>query len=399
MWFPEMMKIAPALDESLLTGPPRDKTALLINPFYRKDPRASFGKHVLTPTLALTSIAAATPDDWQVRIWDENLLQGPPPHEPFPALVGISVHLTFAGRAYELADWYRRRGAQVVMGGLHVMSCPDEVARHADAIAVGDGVGLWSRILKDAGAGCLKKRYCRDFSRPYRLDPLPRRELLPTESFLTTLSLIATRGCHNRCGFCYMSTRGVKMPYQVREPKQVAAEFEASDEPYGVFVDNNLGSDREYLRALCRELTGLTRYGVRRSASMLPTMRPWCETWPLPVVPGCLSAWSRWWERTWWMPAKKRRCRRTMPGGWRYFTPAVSRSTPVLSLGSITTRPMYSIRRLDGSRKTVWPAPPFTSSPLIRERRCFANSKSSAASCTGTGIATTLPMWCFNRAG
>jgi hypothetical protein len=36
--------------------------ALLINPFYRKDPTASFGKHVLTPTLALTSFAATTPE-------------------------------------------------------------------------------------------------------------------------------------------------------------------------------------------------------------------------------------------------------------------------------------------------------------------------------------------------
>jgi len=49
-------------------------SALLVNPFYAKDPRASFGKHVLTPTLALTSIAGATPPNWEVRYWDENLL-------------------------------------------------------------------------------------------------------------------------------------------------------------------------------------------------------------------------------------------------------------------------------------------------------------------------------------
>ena len=60
---------------------------LLINPFYRKDPQGSFGKHVLTPTLALTSIAAATPPDWEIQYWDENLLQGHPPFEPFPSKV------------------------------------------------------------------------------------------------------------------------------------------------------------------------------------------------------------------------------------------------------------------------------------------------------------------------
>ena len=99
--------------------------SLLLNPFYPKDPRASFGKHVLTPTLALTSIAGATPPHWDLRYWDENLLQGPPPCDPPPQVVGITVHLTFARRAYELAAWYRRQGSLVILGGLHVLSCPE----------------------------------------------------------------------------------------------------------------------------------------------------------------------------------------------------------------------------------------------------------------------------------
>src|SRR5947208_1228761 len=125
-WIPRALREAPALDPSIRTGPPRQKTALLINPFYPKDPHASFGKHVLTPSLALTSIAGATPADWDVDYWDENLLQGPPPADPVPHVVGITVHLTFARRAYELADWYRQQGCCVVLGGLHVLSCPEE---------------------------------------------------------------------------------------------------------------------------------------------------------------------------------------------------------------------------------------------------------------------------------
>src|SRR4029453_6882756 len=49
-------------------------------------------------------------------------------------------------------------------------------------------------------------------------------------------------GCHNRCGFCYLSTDGLHMPYLVRDPEQIAAEFRADRQPYGVFIDNNLGS-------------------------------------------------------------------------------------------------------------------------------------------------------------
>jgi hypothetical protein len=57
------MQIPSELDASIRPGPPRPRTALLINPFYPKDRHASFGKHVLTLSLALTSIAAATPTE------------------------------------------------------------------------------------------------------------------------------------------------------------------------------------------------------------------------------------------------------------------------------------------------------------------------------------------------
>ncbi len=256
-WIPRDMQIAPGLDPDARPGPARAQYTLLIQPFYPKDPHASFGKHVLAPSLALTSIAAATPPEWEVSYWDENLLQGAPPWDPFPRAVGITVHLTFADRAYALARWYRNRGAKVILGGLHVTSCPEEAAPHADALAVGEGVQLWGRILRDVEAGTLRPVYRGDFRRPYGEEPLPRRDLLCKRSFLTTTSLIATRGCHNRCDFCYMSTRGLQMPYQMRDVEQVAEEFRGSREPYAVFTDNNLGSQPDYLRRLCRALRPL----------------------------------------------------------------------------------------------------------------------------------------------
>jgi radical SAM superfamily enzyme YgiQ (UPF0313 family) len=258
-WMPRAMRIAPRLDENLHAGPVQLKYALLINPFYPKDPHASFGKHVLTPSLALTSIAASTPAVWSVRYWDENLLQGPPPWQPMPQVVGITVHLTFALRAYELARWYRQRGAKVIFGGLHVLSCPEEVRPHADALVIGEGVHAWAQVLRDVESSTLKPVYHGSYRHPYRDDPPPRRGLLPRDSFLTTTSLIATRGCHNRCGFCYLSTDGLQMPYLVRDVEQIVEEFRAENQPYAVFVDNNLGSRPDYLRRLCRALRPLEK--------------------------------------------------------------------------------------------------------------------------------------------
>lgn len=253
------MRTAPALDQERQTPPPRPRLALLINPFYPKDPHGSFGKHVLTPSQALTALAGATPPDWEVRLWDENLLQGPPPGEPFPAVVGITVHLTFARRAYELAAWYRGRGARVVLGGPHIMACPGEAAPHADALARGEGTQVWPQILHDAATGTLQTVYDGSYRAPFEACPPVSRAVLDRSAYLTTASLIATRGCRNRCGFCYLATRGLRMPYQTRRPEAVAAEFAESGEPYGVFIDNNLGAEPAYLRELCRALRPLER--------------------------------------------------------------------------------------------------------------------------------------------
>lgn len=256
-WIPPEMLHPPVLTNDP-AGPVEPRYALLINPFYAKDANASFGKHVLTPTLALTSFAATTPAEWRVEYWDENLLHGRPPHQPLPQVVGITVHLTFARRAYELADWYRARGSKVILGGLHVLSCPEECAPHADALALGDGVQLWPRILRDLERNSLEPRYAA-YENDYATDPFPRRSILPRRSFLTTTSLIATRGCHNRCGFCYLATDGLRMPYRMRHPQQVAEEFKRDDQPYAVFIDNNLGSRRDYLHALSAALRPLNR--------------------------------------------------------------------------------------------------------------------------------------------
>jgi hypothetical protein len=70
LWIPRAMREAPTLDTTRPVAPVEHRRALLINPFYPKDPHASFGKHVLTPTLALTSVAGATPAYWRVVYWE-----------------------------------------------------------------------------------------------------------------------------------------------------------------------------------------------------------------------------------------------------------------------------------------------------------------------------------------
>jgi radical SAM superfamily enzyme YgiQ (UPF0313 family) len=264
-WLPRDMREPPALPTT--TSPPtvRRRLAHLVQPFYAKDPHGSFGKHVLTPSTALTSLAAVTPPSWKLVHWDENLLQGPPPADPVPELVGITVHLTFARRAYELAAWYRRRGAKVVLGGPHVAACPDEAAAHADAVAIGSGVAVWPRILRDVEEGRLRQVYRGSYEGSFADEPPPRRDILPAESFLTTLSVIATRGCRHRCEFCFLSTEGLRMPRRSRRVPDVLDEIARARPKYAVFIDNNLGANPDWLRHLC---VGLRTLEVTWSAAV-----------------------------------------------------------------------------------------------------------------------------------
>src|SRR5260370_10941947 len=93
-WIPQEMTTAPKLANAP-TSPIQQHYALLINPFYPKDPHASFGKHVLTPTLALTSFAAATPEHWRQLELGKELMDGAQHVNPSALMVGNDVELHF----------------------------------------------------------------------------------------------------------------------------------------------------------------------------------------------------------------------------------------------------------------------------------------------------------------
>src|SRR5882762_9009465 len=89
-------------------------------------------KYSLFPPLGLATLAAYLSDSDSARLVDEHVEKLTLDDEP--DLVAIEVYITSARRSYEIADHYRRRGAFVVLGGLHVTSLPDEAEAHADAI-------------------------------------------------------------------------------------------------------------------------------------------------------------------------------------------------------------------------------------------------------------------------
>src|SRR5882757_9401401 len=114
-------------------------------------------KYSLFPPLGLATLAAYCNEDDEIDLQDEHVEELNT--DDGPQLVVIQVYITNAFRSYKLADHYRRKGAYVCLGGLHVSSLPEEAMPHADSIFIGPGEDIFPQFLSDFRNKCPKKIY------------------------------------------------------------------------------------------------------------------------------------------------------------------------------------------------------------------------------------------------
>lgn len=220
------------------------------------------GKTFRFSMLSLLSVAAETPSDTDIRVLDEQIEKID--WEIDADLVGITCMTALAPRAYEISDRFRRRGIPVILGGMHPTLCPEESARHADAIVVGSAEGVWAQVIEDARDRRLKPIYrTRETIDMGAIQP-PPRELLNRRRYATIHAVQATRGCPNQCAFC--SIGAVHQGVQHKRPvASVVAEIERIPDPFFIFVDDNLTADKSYAEALFSYLIPLKKQWVTQS--------------------------------------------------------------------------------------------------------------------------------------
>lgn len=220
--------------------------------------------------LALGVIAALTPPDVEVRLYDDRI-EDVPFDEPTD-LVGISVETFTARRAYEIAARYRSRGVRVVLGGVHPSMAPEEALRHADAIVVGEAEGLWPTLVADARAGRLARRYERT-SQADLAGVVPRRDIFRGKRYLDVRLSYPSRGCRYGCNFCALASY-YRPPFNVRPPEEVAAEVATLGRSFVLFVDDNMGCDRAAAERLFELLIPLgVRWATQISINFLEDER------------------------------------------------------------------------------------------------------------------------------
>jgi radical SAM superfamily enzyme YgiQ (UPF0313 family) len=212
-----------------------------------------FGKKRLMIPLALPTVAALTPDHYDINIFDEDI--EPLPVRKTPDIVGITTLAATVSRAYELADHYRAKGAKVVFGGPYASFMTEEALLHADSIVVGEAEGLWQECLKDFEKGDMKPVYETDEFTPYKSQKPPRWDLIKTRKIFQ-VAVQVSRGCPFNCDFCLVSKIfGRKMRY--REIENVVEEIKASPSKYIFFVDDNLTINKKYAKELMKAIKPL----------------------------------------------------------------------------------------------------------------------------------------------
>lgn len=216
----------------------------------------SFGRSLHYAPLTLTTLAALVPEDVEVevKIYDETAEKIP--LEIDAELIGITCITGTAPRCYAYADYFRKKGKTVFLGGVHPSMLPDEAAQHADVVFTGFSEQTFPRFIHDYVNGSYQKFYHQneDFTIVGR--PTPRRELLRSKRYITTKTVEAIRGCCHTCTFCAYPAAFGRTVYK-RPVNEVVAEIEALHTKHVTFPDVNLITDREYALELFNALIPL----------------------------------------------------------------------------------------------------------------------------------------------
>jgi radical SAM superfamily enzyme YgiQ (UPF0313 family) len=212
-------------------------------------------KYSLFPPLSLLTLAGLTPDDrYEILVCDEHV-ESVELDQPVD-LVAMTVYVSSADRAYEMADLYRRRGAKVVLGGIHPTALPFEAARHADAVCLGPAEPIWPELLSDFERGALRPFYRGRCAGSAGIVPAARRDLMNPRAYLVPQTMVTSRGCPHACDFCYKSGFWGERYYEGRPLADIERELDGFDQHFVFFLDDNFLGNRRRARDVFALLRG-----------------------------------------------------------------------------------------------------------------------------------------------
>ncbi len=240
------------------------KKILLIAPDFQAEYRApDLGKLTFMAPLSLATVAALTPDDIEVDIWDEpvhGVIDESTPFDKDYDLVGLTGYVAHLARAKEIARMFRKRDVLTIIGGPGVSSRPEYCRDAFDVLFIGEAEFTWPEFIEDWKKGSYHDMY-RQVVKPDLVDsPVPRWDSIKNvlkHYFVGAVQ--TTRGCPFDCEFCdviYLFGRRPRhkpIPTVLEEVNTL--QWLGMDSVF--FSDDNFIGDPRYAKDLLRELIKL----------------------------------------------------------------------------------------------------------------------------------------------
>lgn len=213
--------------------------------------------------LHLATIAALTPDDIEVDLWDEQVhgwIEEATDFSKNYDLVGITGYSSHARRAKEIARVFRQRGIIVAIGGVGISATPERYYDAADVLFLGEAELTWPRFIADWKSGNQRRVY-RQVTKPdLAISPVPCWDSIAGHMHHYLLGAVqTTRGCPFDCEFCdVVSLFGHRPRYKPidRVLEEVATLARLGMERV-FFNDDNFIGDPRYAKEMLRELISL----------------------------------------------------------------------------------------------------------------------------------------------
>jgi radical SAM superfamily enzyme YgiQ (UPF0313 family) len=211
--------------------------------------------------LGLTTLAALSPPEWEITIFDENVRVPDYASLLRPDLVGITAFTSQANRAYEVAADFRSRDVPVVMGGIHATMRPEEALARVDSVVAGEAEGVWTQVLADVRHGALQLQYEGSHADMDEIPPA-RHDLLTGDYAFGSIQ--TTRGCPLNCSFCSVTAfNGYR--YRQRPIDHVVQEFGEIQEKLVLVVDDNLiGTSQSHIARTKELFRAMIRAKLRK---------------------------------------------------------------------------------------------------------------------------------------
>ncbi|MBN1405768.1 MAG: B12-binding domain-containing radical SAM protein [Candidatus Omnitrophica bacterium] len=195
-----------------------------------------------------------------------------------PDIVGVTSMLSNLKGALEAARLAKEAGAITVIGGPLLSLYPKQTLSYdvLDYGVIGEGEypmlelvkALEQKLNLSSVPGLVyKENGVVKANDPYIVSdldklPLPARHLLPIDKYSSIINhhpittMIASRGCPYKCGFCVKGPSDKKCRF--RDPKKVVDEMEMLVKKYKIkeimFYDDTLTSNRRFVFNVCNEI-------------------------------------------------------------------------------------------------------------------------------------------------